>query len=488
MRAIIIGAGPGGICAGYRLLQAGFSDFTILEKAGGIGGTWWNNSYPGCRCDVPSHFYSFSFAPKADWTEPYATQGEIQAYLEDCAMRFGLLPHIRLNCAVTAAARDDAAGLWCVKTSTGEEFAAEVLIGAPGLFNEPAMPDIPGLADFSGPVLHTARWDHAVPLAGRRIAMIGSAASAVQAAPELAEVAEHLTIYQRTPNYVSARDNEFSREFLDALAQDPDHAVAAERAKIAGWLDAICPMDNAEAMAAMEQACRDNLAHVADPVLREKLTPRYPFGAKRGLVSSDWYPMFNRPNVELVTDGITHVTASGICTGDGRERAFDVIVLATGFETSKFLSAIPVTGSGGRTLAEEWRDGARAYLGITAPGFPNLFMLYGPNTNNGSIIHQIECQVDYTTRKLTKMRQLGLAAIDLKREALDAYNAQLQADLAKVAVWHSGVNDYYRAASGLLVTQWPHSMSRYEAECQRDDLMAYDVVAAAVQSERTLWP
>ena len=488
MRAIIIGAGPGGICAGYRLLQAGFSDFTILEKAGGIGGTWWNNSYPGCRCDVPSHFYSFSFAPKADWSEPYATQGEIQVYLEDCATRFGLLPHIRLNCAVTAAAWDDAAGLWRVETSTGEALEAEVLIGAPGLFNEPAMPDIPGLGDFSGPVLHTARWDHAVPLAGQRIAMIGSAASAVQVAPELAKVAEHLTIYQRTPNYVSARDNEFSPEFLAALATDQASAVAAERAKIAGWLDAICPMDNAEAMAVMEQACRDNLAHVADPALREKLTPRYPFGAKRGLVSSDWYPMFNRPNVELVTDGITQVTPTGIRTADGQERPFDVIVLATGFETSKFLSAIPVTGRGGRSLAEEWSNGARAYLGITAPGFPNLFMLYGPNTNNGSIIHQIESQVDYTVGKLIQMRQLGLTAIDLKPAALEEYNAQLQADLAKVAVWQSGVNDYYRAASGLLVTQWPHSMSRYEAECAREDLTAYDVVAAPVQQEKTLWP
>ncbi len=215
-----------------------------------------------------------------------------------------------------------------------------------------------------------------------------------------------------------------------------------------------------------------------DPVVREKLTPDYPFGSKRGLVSSDWYPMFNRNNVELVTDAITRVTESGIASEDGDERVFDVIILATGFQTTKFMSAIPVTGKNGRSLTDDWTGGAKAYLGIAAPGFPNMFMLYGPNTNNGSILHKIECQVDYIVNKLVEMEQRGIRSIDIKRESSDAYNAALQADMAKVAVWNAGVNDYYRAESGLIVTQWPHSMVRYEIETRRQDMDAYSIVAA----------
>lgn len=478
-RIVVIGAGPGGICTGKRLKDAGFSDFVILERAPGVGGTWWNNTYPGCRCDVPSVLYSFSFALKPDWSEPYALQSEIQPYMEEVAERFGLMPHIKLNTCASGAEWSEATQTWTVRTDAGEDYVADILIGAVGLFNEPAYPNIPGLADFKGAMMHSARWDHGISLDGKRIGVIGSAASAVQFAPEIAPVAKHLTIYQRTPNFVNPRANAFSEEFLAGLKDDPETTMRKEREVLSGWLDAVCTYDDENVLAAFRQAAMDNLAQVKDPLVRAKLTPDYPFGSKRGLVSSEWYPTFNRDNVELVTDAVLSVTEKGIASADGVEREFDVIILATGFQTTKFLSAIPVTGKDGRSLSEIWSGGAQAYLGITVPGFPNMFMLYGPNTNNGSILHKIECQVDYIVDKVVAMEQRAIASIDVKPESHDAYNAALQDDLAKVAVWNAGVNDYYRAESGLIVTQWPHSMERYETETRRPDLPSYAIVKNA---------
>lgn len=474
---IIIGAGPGGICAGKRLKDAGFEHFTILEQAPSAGGTWWHNTYPGCRCDVPSYLYSFSFAPKLDWSEPFAAQPEILAYLNDCVERFGLRPHLQLNTRVEAARWDDATGCWVVNTSNGEQLTADILISAVGLFNTPAYPAIPGREKFDGLMMHSARWDHDQNLAGRSVSVIGSAASAVQLAPEIAQVAAKLRVYQRTPNYVSPRDNQFSEDFLEHLKIDPDAAAAAEREQITGWLDSVVTLDNPTVMEEMSRACTQNLEQVSDGEIRQKLTPNYPFGSKRGLISSDWYPTFNRPNVELVTDPIREVTSNSIITSDGIERETDVIVLATGFQTTRFLSVIPVHGRHGTSLDEAWAEGARAYLGITVPNFPNLFMLYGPNTNNGSIIHQIECQVEYILRKLQQMEQQELQWIDIKPAALKRYNSELEDAIAEVSVWHAGVNDYYRAESGLIVTQWPHSMARYQQATSRLDDDAYETMA-----------
>jgi len=476
-RTIIIGAGPGGICAGKRLKDAGYDDFLILEQAAGLGGTWFHNSYPGCRCDVPSHLYSFSFAPKPDWSEPYASQDEIRAYLEECAEVFGLHPHLRLNTRVAAASYDEATATWTLTTADGEFLSADFVISAVGLFNLPAYPQIPGLDTFTGPVVHSARWDHRLDLDGKAIGVIGSAASAVQIVPEIARIAGSLTVYQRTANHVGPRQMQFSEEFLQACKADPAAAVKAERQRISDWIDAVCTMDKPDVMAMMAAACAENLSQVEDPEVRHKLTPDHPFGSKRGLVSSDWYPTFNRPNVTLMTEPIDHITASAIVTKDGQSHPTEVIILATGFQTTRFLSVIPVTGRAGVRLDDAWAGGAQAYLGITVAGFPNLFMLYGPNTNNGSIINNIECQVNYILRKMQEMERHRLQWIDIKPEAMAAYNAGLQADLAKVGVWQSGVRDYYRSESGLIVTQWPHSMMRYTTETERSDLPAYNAAA-----------
>lgn len=471
---IIIGAGPGGICAGKRLKDAGYEHFIILEQAPRLGGTWWHNAYPGCRCDVPSQLYSFSFAPKPDWSEPYASRDEILVYLEQCAAEFGLLPHLRLNTPVASAQWHEADARWSVQTANGETLTADILISAVGLFNAPAYPKIAGLEGFAGDVMHSARWNHDIDLSGKTVGVIGSAASAVQLVPEIAKIVGHLDVYQRTPNYVRPRENAFSEQFIEHAKVDAQAAVAAERERISGWLDMICTLDDSAIMAESVTACANNLEQVLDPETRRKLTPDYPFGSKRGLVSSDWYPTFNRSNVALVADSIAEITSRGIVTTDGIERETDVIVLATGFETTRFLSAIPIRGRDNTSLDVAWSDGAKAYLGITTPQFPNLFMLYGPNTNNGSIIFQLECQVDYILRKLAMMDSCSLKWIDLKEPELHRYNEALQKDLAKVSVWQAGVRDYYRSESGLIVTQWPHTMERYRLETNRADDDAYD--------------
>lgn len=469
----IIGAGPGGICAGVKLKQAGLDKFTIYEQADGVGGTWRHNSYPGCRCDVPSSLYSFSFAQKADWSERYAPQPEILRYMEEVAERFGLLDHVCFNTALEAARWDHDAARWHLTFSDGSTRPHDILISAVGLFNRPSIPDLAGLDRFAGVVFHSARWDDDVSLANQRIAVIGSAASAVQIVPAIAPEVSHIDLYQRTPNYVRPRE-EYNVEEMTTLVGNPER-MAQDRQVIFDWVDAIVTLDDPEMIRQSYADFEANLAKVEDPGLRERLRPTYPFGSKRPLVSSDWFPAFNSGKVDLVTTAIDHVSATGIVAVDGVERPADVIILATGFETTRFLSVVSVTGRDGRSLSAQWADGARAYRGITVPGFPNLFLLYGPNTNNGSILFNIEVQVDYAIRHIRRLNEQGTAWMDLRKHAHDAYNDQLQQDIGAIAAWHNGVPDYYHAGSGLNVTQWPHGMRKYQQVVSMEDDDAYEI-------------
>jgi cation diffusion facilitator CzcD-associated flavoprotein CzcO len=474
----IIGAGPGGICAAIRLLQAGYPQVVVWERAGRVGGVWHHNTYPGCACDLPSHLYSFSFERKPDWSRPYATQCEIQAYLQHCADAYGLAPYLRLGTGVSAAAWDDARAEWKVTTDDGEVTTVDVLISAMGLFNELHWPDISGLDTFAGTLFHSARWDHSHDLTGEKVAVIGSAASAVQFIPEIATAVDRLHVFQRSPQWVAPKDDTpYTDEQLEQFRTDPATAQA-ERDKIWTWVDAAQTFANPEMRELARQRGLDNLALVDDPDLRRRLTPDYPYGCKRPLISNAWYPTFNRPNVELVTEPIEKVTPAAVVTADGRERVVDTIIAATGFDTTRFLSAIDVTGRGGRTIDDAWASGAHAYLGITVAGFPNLFMLYGPNTNNGSILFQIECQVDYTLRQLRRMDEERLAWIDVKAAVMDDYDSRLQRDLGAVEVWAAeACHNYYRNASGRIVTQWPHGMGTYREWTSKPDLDAYEVEA-----------
>jgi len=472
----IIGAGPGGICAGIELLRAGYRDIVVWERAPRVGGTWHHNTYPGCACDLPSHLYSFSFERKLDWVRPYATQPEIQSYLEHCVEAHGLAPCLRLGTGVRSARWDDAAAVWRVDTDDGATATVDVVVSAIGMFNDLHWPEIPGFDGFAGTTFHSARWDHTHDLTGERVAVIGSAASAVQFVPEIAKVVGQLYVFQRSPEWVAPKDDiPFTAEQLERFRTDPA-AAAEERDKIWTWVDMAQTFANPEARELARQRCLTNLAAVEDPELRRRLTPDFPYGCKRPLISNEWYPTFNRPNVELVTDPIAEVTPDAVVTVDGRERPVDTIIAATGFDTTRFLSAIPVTGRGGRRIEDAWADGARAYLGVTVSGFPNLFMLYGPNTNNGSIIWQIECQVAYLLRQLHRMDDEQLAWIDVRQDVMDDYNARLQRDLTAVEVWAAAAcHNYYRNAAGRIVTQWPHGMGVYREWTSRPDPDAYEV-------------
>jgi len=468
----IIGAGPGGLCMGIRLRQAGLERFEILEKAAGVGGTWYHNRYPGCACDIPSALYSFSFEPKHDWSRPYAPQPEILAYLEACAVKYGLQPHLRLGDAVRRARWDEAAEAWTLEMASGRTRSADVVVSAVGLFNEIAVPDLPGLDRFAGVCFHSARWRGDHDLSGETVGVVGSAASAVQLVPEIVKQAGRAHLFQRTANWVLPKeDAPYTDEQLERLRSDPAFGRALRR-QVFESLGGPRLFDRVRGE--MEASCRANLARVNDPALRARLVPDHPWGAKRPLLSNDYYPAFNRPSLELVTDPIERITPRGVVTADGRERRLDTLILATGFQTTKFLSAIDVRGRGGRAIADAWNDGARAYKGVTTAGFPNLFMLYGPNTNADSIITMIEYQVDHVLRQVQRIVREELAWIDVKPAAMAAWNDEIQRELAEIEMWKGDVTGYYRAPSGRIVTQWPRSMPEHEQALASLDEDAYE--------------
>ena len=475
LRIAVIGAGPGGLCMGIRLKQAGIEGFEIVEKAGGVGGTWYHNRYPGCACDVPSHLYSYSFELKADWSRPYAPQPEILAYLEHCAAKYGLLPHCRFGDAVQRAVWEEGAARWSLELASGRRTDADVVVSAIGMFNEIAIPDIPGLGSFAGVQFHSSRWKRDHDLSGETVGVIGSAASAVQLVPEIAKQAGRVHLFQRSANWVGPKqDDPYSEKQLERFRSDPGYALAVRR-KIFESLGG--PGIFPQARPEMEAACRAGIAQVKDPELRERLLPGHVWGCKRPLFSNDYYPAFNRPNLELVTEPIERITPAGVLTRDGRERRLDTLILATGFAATRFLSAIDVTGRGGLRLADAWREGAQAYKGVTTAGFPNLFMLYGPNTNADSILSMLEYQADHVLRQIQRIEREGLAWIDVKPGPMAAYNAEIQRELEAIEMWQGGCTDYYRAPSGRIVTQWPRSMTALEQALASLDEEAYEVGA-----------
>lgn len=471
---LIIGAGPGGLCAGIELLRAGISDFTILEKADGVGGTWWHNRYPGAECDVESHLYSYSFEPKPDWSKPYAGQAEIRAYIEHVAETYGIKPYCRFGVEVSSARWDEDAAVWRVATSDGRRITARIVISAIGMFNEIATPDIPGLEQFAGDVFHTARWPDGYDITGRRVALIGSAASAVQTAPEIAPIVRHLDVYQRTPQWVlPKRDTPFTKSEIDRFRNEPE-AMLAHRKALWTELENTLQFADPQLIADSEAAARKNIEIVEDIDLRRRLTPAWGFGCRRPLLSNAYYPMFNRSNVTLIDVGIQRVESQGIVTTREELRPAETIVLATGFQTTLFLSAIDVTGRDGLHIGEAWREGAQAYLGIVTAGFPNLFMLYGPNTNSNSFITMLELQAGYVIRCIRRLLDERLRWMDVRPSAMTAYNDQLQTDIARFTVWQADCGGYYRVPSGRIVTQFPYTMTQYAKMLSEVDAQNYE--------------
>lgn len=469
-RVAILGAGFSGLCMAIRLDRAGHSSFTIYEKGSGPGGTWRDNSYPGAGCDVPSHLYSFSFWPSPEWSRHYAEQPEILRYLEGCVDHFGLRDRIRFGTEIVRAQFDEGAAVWRLESSRGEVFTADVLVTGLGQLNRPSLPAIPGLDDFAGVAFHSARWDHSHDLAGERVAVIGTGASAVQFVPRIAPTVARLSVFQRSPNWVMPRnDAPYSAAARRAFRRVPAiqrlHRAAiywaletrflALEGKGQRW---IAPVAEATARKHLE-------SQITDPDLRAKLVPDYPIGCKRVLISDDYYPALARPNVELLTAGIRRVTRDGIVTADGRKVDVDAIIFGTGFESLDFLAPLEIVGPGGKRLADAWRHGAEAYLGLTVSGFPNLFVLYGPNTNLGhnSIVFMVECQVGYALRCIQELMASGSASMDVRREVMDAYNRDIQQRMHGT-VWEAGCHSWYKNAAGKVTNNWPRFTFRYLLE------------------------
>jgi cation diffusion facilitator CzcD-associated flavoprotein CzcO len=475
----IVGAGFAGLGMAIRLKQAGIEDFVIWERDGDVGGTWWANTYPGCQCDIPSHLYSFSFALNPDWGRTYAMQREIEDYLRDVTTRFGLRPHIRTGCEVADATWDDAAERWHVTTEDGA-YTADILVAAPGPLSEPSIPDLPGLDTFAGTTFHTANWNHDHDLTGRRVAVIGTGASAIQAVPEIQPIVESLTVFQRTPPWVVPhRDRPITgaeRRLYRALPA----VQRAVRAGVYFGRELLVPglVYRPKLMSLVQSVATKHLhKQVTDPELRRKLTPDYAIGCKRILPSNKWYPALTRPNIELVTDGIDHVRPAGIVDARGELHEVDTIVFATGFHVTDIRIARRITGRAGTTLADEWDGSPEAYRGSAVAGFPNLFFLVGPNTGLGhnSIVFMIEAQAQYVMDALRHMSETGATRVEVKSDAQRAYNDYLQRKLADT-VWNTGgCSSWYLDRNGRNATIWPDFTFRFWGRMRRFDPQAYEL-------------
>jgi cation diffusion facilitator CzcD-associated flavoprotein CzcO len=475
-RVAIIGAGAGGLGLAIRLAKSRRRDFVVFEACDGVGGTWRSNTYPGAACDVPSHLYSYSFARKPDWTKTYAEQPEILRYFEDCAERYGISRHLRPNTRISAAHWDERTRRWRLSDAEGGTYEADVLVSAIGTFTTPSMPDIEGLDSFAGPRFHSAQWEHQHDLTGRRVAVIGTGASAAQIVPELAKVAGRLHVFQRTPQWMLPRsDKPFTEEQKRRFARNPVAARRHRRQIYWAFENTIAFRHGEEGAEQLKAIALSHIDHrIKDGGLRAKLTPDQPVGCKRTLVCSDFYKAVLRENVELVTDRIERVTPDSVDTADGRERPVDAVVLATGFRATEYLEGIDVVGVGGRRLHDDWSEVAHAYMGLTVSGYPNFFMLYGPNTNQGgnSIIVILEAQARYVLSALRTMRWRRVCAVDVRRDVMDDYNRELQDALAGT-VWNDGCQSYFKNANGKIATQLPQTSRWYAQRTRRFRMREY---------------
>lgn len=477
---VIIGAGFSGLGMAIKLKQAGFENIVIIEKSTDVGGCWRENTYPGAACDVPSRLYSFSFEDGFDWSRRFSPQPEIHAYLRHCATKYKLWPHIQFSTSLKHAKFDESSGVWQL-VSDKDELQSRVLITATGQLSRPAYPSIPGLDSFTGHGFHSAHWDHQYNLTGKTVAVIGTGASAIQFVPEVAKQVKKLLVFQRSPPWlVEKPDFEYSAfwrkwltryKWIRKLERLYIYVMLENRALFFTRLPKLLKLFEWQAKRYLKQ-------QVTDPVLRGKLTPDYPLGCKRVLISNEFYDTFNRSNVELVTDAVDHIRGGQICTQAGGEYSIDAIVYGTGFAASEFLAPIEVVGLNGRKLNDEWQQGAEAYLGITVSGYPNLFMLYGPNTNLGhnSIVYMIESQIHYVVKAVQTLFDHRLKYMDVQPQVQNTFNVKVQNDL-KSSVWAQGCDSWYLNEQGRNTNNWSSFTFSYRNKTSYFNQADYDRVS-----------
>ncbi|WP_046301073.1 NAD(P)/FAD-dependent oxidoreductase [Mycobacterium sp. UM_Kg27] len=467
----IIGAGPGGLALGILLRRDGFSDFTIFDREDGVGGTWRINTYPGLACDVKSHLYSYSFDLNPHWSRLWSQQPEILAYFERCAADHGLDAHLRLRTEIRAARWEPDGRQWCLSSSDGAQHRFDVVVSAVGLFTQPVLPDLIEEQPFGGTVMHSARWDHSVPLAGAKVAVLGTGSTAAQLLPELAEVAEKVYSLQRSPTWILPKpDRRYTPRERWALDRIP---LAQRLYRTRLWLRSesnIAVIENgSDKTREFTDIARKLLGDsIADEQLRAALTPDHPLGCKRLVFSSDYLPALTRPNVEVVPSPARALRSRSVVAEDGTECEVDVVVCATGYAAADYLGQIEVTGEDATTLKQAWRDGPRAYLGMAMPGFPNFFMLYGPNTNVGSnsVIFVLEAQARYIVRVLKHLRRTRKSYVAVRPAALADFITKIDRWMHGT-VWTTRCSNYFRAANGRVVTQWPRSAGAFWAMTRR---------------------
>ncbi len=479
-KAIIIGTGFSGLAMGIKLKEAGIHDFVILEKASDIGGTWRENTYPGAECDIPSALYSYSFEPYPKWEYKWSHQPQILDYLKYCANKYGIYPHIHFEKEMTAATFNEAGGFWEVHTKDGSSYQAQSLITAIGQLHFPNVPAIKGKETFEGHTWHSAQWNHDIDLKGKNVGVIGNAASAVQFVPQIAPLVQRLSVFQRSANWMIPKQDRPYYEWEKQLAKQFPILLKLYRQRLwltGGVLFFLMTKDQfpkklgeAYSKAFLNQT-------ITDPELRKKLTPDYPIGAKRILFSDDYYPALNRENVDLITDNIQEITPKGIRTQAGEEIPLDVIIFSTGFKTNPFLMGLDIKGLNGKTIQEAWKRGAESYLGITTPNFPNMFMMYGPNTNLGhnSIIIMSECQAEYIKQCITTLQKNNFKYMTVKPEVNEAYNQEIQERLQN-SVWNLISESWYKA-DGKITNNWPGRTMEYSQRTKRVNYTAFQFVS-----------
>lgn len=492
LEAVIVGAGFSGLCAGIELLRAGIRDFVILEKAQGVGGTWRDNTYPGAACDIPSHLYSYSFEPNPSWSRAYGGQPEILAYLERCADKYGLRPHLRFGKQVTGAEFDEPTGRWTVRTADGDQLIARALVLGNGALHLPSIPELPGASSFAGTTFHSARWNHGHDLRGKQVAVIGTGASTIQFVPQIAPEVSKLHVFQRTPAWIMPKADPTISERKKWMFEHVPGAHWLRRTGLYWQLESrvLAFAFTTRLNELAEKMAREHLvAKVPDLALRAKLTPSYRVGCKRVLLSNDYYPTLQRPNVDLVTTGIQRIEPTGIRTTDGVLHEADTIIYGTGFKVVDYVAQMRIMGARGQELNDAWSQSVRNFLGISVSGFPNLFLLMGPNTGLGhnSMVFMIEAQARYTVDAIRAMRRGQLASIEVRPEVEQAFRAELKTKLAST-VWTSGCNSWYMAPDGEVLL-WPGFTFDYWWRTRHVELANYHVrtvagLAAAARDPR----
>jgi len=473
----IVGSGFSGLGMAIQLQKHGRRDFIVLEKADDVGGTWRDNTYPGAACDVPSHLYSFSFALNPEWTRSFSPQPEIWSYLQQCAREAGVLDRIRFGHEVVSARYDPSKQRWRIETSRGI-LTARILVAGTGPLSEPRIPDVPGLGTFSGPVFHSARWDHSVDLSGKSVAVVGTGASAIQFVPEIQRVAKKVMVFQRTPPWVTPRNDRHLSSIEQSLFRRIPGAQKLPRAAIYFFRETylLWFLHEKRATRVTRLALKFLQDQVRDPELQSKLTPDYTIGCKRILISNDWYPTLQKPNVELQTGGLGEVKGETVVSAEGEERQADIIIFGTGFHVTDMPFADRVFAGDGTRLADAWANGMEAYLGTSIAGFPNFFLLVGPNTGLGhnSLVFMIESQIAYILDALDCMEVNGADVLSVMESVQSGYNDELQRRLVPT-VWNAGgCRSWYMDPRGRNTTIWPGYTWDFRRRTRRFELSKYE--------------